>query len=110
MNIAPPPQCSSAISSTAPANTGAAMVQTGGRLCKFTEFGYNPSMPQSEPPDWRNAGVRVVTRDRLDANTPQTPGMQRAVAIDFARVGSQKLWAGSVIIQPNAKTGAHHHG
>jgi uncharacterized RmlC-like cupin family protein len=86
------------------------MVQTGGRLCKFTEFRYNLLMSQSEPPDWRNAGVRVVKSDRLDANTPQTPGMQRAVAVNFARVGSQKLWAGSVIIQPNAKTGAHHHG
>ena len=33
-----------------------------------------------------------------------------AAAVNFARVGSQKLWAGTVIIQPNAKTGAHHHG
>src|SRR5258706_15463062 len=44
------------------------------------------------------------------SNTPQTPGMLRAAAVNFARVGSQKLWAGTVIIQPNAKTGAHHHG
>jgi uncharacterized RmlC-like cupin family protein len=25
-------------------------------------------------------------------------------------VGAQKLWAGTVTIKPNAKTGAHHHG
>ena len=25
-------------------------------------------------------------------------------------VGAQKIWAGTVSIQPNAKTGAHHHG
>jgi uncharacterized RmlC-like cupin family protein len=25
-------------------------------------------------------------------------------------VGSKKLWAGTVLIHPNAKTGAHHHG
>src|SRR5262249_42722259 len=31
-------------------------------------------------------------------------------AITFARVGAQKLWAGTVHIHPNAKTGAHHHG
>jgi uncharacterized RmlC-like cupin family protein len=61
-------------------------------------------------PDWRNAGVRVIKHDRLDGNTAQTPGMQRAAAINLARVGSKKLWAGTVIIQPNAKTGAHHHG
>ena len=28
----------------------------------------------------------------------------------LARVGARKLWAGTVDIQPNAKTGAHHHG
>ena len=36
--------------------------------------------------------------------------MSRAAAINFARVGAQKLWAGTVTIAPNAKTGAHHHG
>ncbi len=59
---------------------------------------------------WKNDGVRVVRGDQLDTNTPQTPGMNRAAAINFARVGAQKLWAGTVTIHPNAKTGAHHHG
>src|SRR5215217_4940776 len=36
--------------------------------------------------------------------------MNRAAAIDHARVGAQKIWAGTVTIYPNAKTGAHHHG
>jgi len=36
--------------------------------------------------------------------------MTRAAAINLARVGAQKLWAGTVTIHPNAKTGAHHHG
>lgn len=60
--------------------------------------------------DWRNEGVRVVKNDTLDTNTAQTPGMNRAAAIDYARVGAQKLWAGTVTIHANAKTGAHHHG
>ena len=60
--------------------------------------------------DWRDNGVRVVRAGELDANTPQTPGMSRAAAIDHARVGAQKLWAGTVAIEPDAKTGAHHHG
>lgn len=59
---------------------------------------------------WKNNGVRVVHGDQLDTNTAQTPGMNRAAAINFARVGAQKLWAGTVTIHPNAKTGAHHHG
>lgn len=59
---------------------------------------------------WKHSGVRVVPADSLDTNTPQTPGMNRAAAIDFARVGAQKLWAGTVHIHADAKTGAHHHG
>lgn len=60
--------------------------------------------------DWRNEGVRVIKHDTLDSNTAQTPGMNRAAAINHARVGAQKIWAGTVTIHPNAKTGAHHHG
>src|SRR5678816_775332 len=59
---------------------------------------------------WKHDGVRVVSADRLDANTAQTPGMDRKAAINFARMGAQKLWAGTVHIHPDAKTGAHHHG
>ena len=62
------------------------------------------------PVDWRTQGVRVVRSDELDTNTPQTPGMTRAAAITTARAGAEKLWAGTVVIQPAAKTGAHHHG
>jgi len=60
--------------------------------------------------DWRDHGVRVVPADQLDPNTAQTPGMNRAAAINFARVGAEKLWAGTVHIHAGAKTGAHHHG
>jgi len=60
--------------------------------------------------DWRQDGVRVIPASSLDPNTAQTPGMNRAAAINFARVGAEKLWAGTVTIHPNAKTGAHHHG
>ncbi|KJY00400.1 mannose-6-phosphate isomerase like protein [Zymoseptoria brevis] len=60
--------------------------------------------------DWKTTGVRVIPADSLDSNTAQTPGMDRAAAINFARVGAQKIWAGTVNIHPDAKTGAHHHG
>jgi uncharacterized RmlC-like cupin family protein len=36
--------------------------------------------------------------------------MTRAAAINHARAGATRLWAGTVSIHPNAKTGAHHHG
>ena len=59
---------------------------------------------------WKHDGVRVIPGNSLDPNTAQTLGMDRKAAINFARVGAQKIWAGTVNIQPNAKTGAHHHG
>jgi uncharacterized RmlC-like cupin family protein len=59
---------------------------------------------------WKNSGVRVIPAGELDPNTAQTPGMDRQAAITYARVGAEKLWAGTVHIHPNAKTGAHHHG
>jgi uncharacterized RmlC-like cupin family protein len=66
----------------------------------------------STPPDdgWKHSGVRVIPGGSLDPNTAQTPGMDRAAAINFARVGAQKIWAGTVKIHAGAKTGAHHHG
>ncbi len=60
--------------------------------------------------DWRNHGVRIVRASEFDSNTPQTPGMTRAAAINRAIAGANKLWAGSVEIHPNAKTAPHHHG
>ena len=66
-------------------------------------------MSEAEP-RWKHDGIRVIAADQLDPNTAQTPGMNRAAAIDFARAGAQKLWAGTVSIHAGAKTGAHHHG
>jgi uncharacterized RmlC-like cupin family protein len=61
-------------------------------------------------PRWKHDGVRVIPANTLDPNTTQTPGMDRKAAIDFARAGAQKLWAGTVSIHAGAKTGPHHHG
>ncbi len=60
--------------------------------------------------DWRDNGVKVIPGNSLDPNTAQTPGMNRATAISKARAGAEKIWAGTVTIHANAKTGAHHHG
>ena len=61
-------------------------------------------------PDWKTSGVRVVKAGHMDTNTAQTPGMLRASAVTHAVAGAEKLWAGTVKVEPNAKTGAHHHG
>jgi len=60
--------------------------------------------------NWRDNGVRIVHSNQLDMNTPQTPGMTRAAAINRAMAGASKLWAGTVSVHPNAKTAPHHHG
>ena len=60
--------------------------------------------------DWKLHGVKVIPASSLDTNTAQTPGMNRAAAINLARVGAQKIWAGTVNIHAGAKTGVHHHG
>jgi uncharacterized RmlC-like cupin family protein len=69
-----------------------------------------PDHPQSAAAKWKHDGVRVIPGHSLDPNTAQTPGMDRKAAINAARVGAQKIWAGTVTIHAKAKTGAHHHG
>jgi uncharacterized RmlC-like cupin family protein len=59
---------------------------------------------------WRTNGVRVIRANELDSNTAQTFGMQRRSAVTTERTGASKLWAGTVTIDANAKTGPHHHG
>src|ERR1700704_6679493 len=61
-------------------------------------------------PDWKEHGIRVVRAGELDGNPPKTPGMTREAAITHASAGASKLWAGTVVVQPAARTGAHHHG
>ena len=53
--------------------------------------------------DWRANGVRIVRSGELDSNTPQTPGMTRAAAINHAKAGANKLWAGTVNIHPRCQ-------
>jgi uncharacterized RmlC-like cupin family protein len=60
--------------------------------------------------DWQQNGVKIVPAGDLDPDTAQTQGMTRMAAITHAQTGASKLWAGTVVVQPNAKTGPHHHG
>jgi uncharacterized RmlC-like cupin family protein len=51
---------------------------------------------------WRYHGVRVVHGNELDTNTPQTPGMNRAAAITYARAGAEKLLARITTVRSKA--------
>ncbi len=63
----------------------------------------------SDPSDWRDHGVRIVPAGELGCGHAADAG-HGAAAITTARAGAEELWAGTVDIEPNAKTGAHHHG
>src|ERR1700760_2331702 len=60
--------------------------------------------------DCREHGIRIVRAGELDTNTPQTSGMTRAAAITHASAGASKLWAGTVVVEPDVRSGPHHHG
>jgi uncharacterized RmlC-like cupin family protein len=63
-----------------------------------------------DAPGWRESGVQIVGHGQLDPRTPQTPGMHRESAISRGSAGAEKIWAGTVQIEPGAQTGPHHHG
>jgi uncharacterized RmlC-like cupin family protein len=60
----------------------------------------------AETSQWRN-GVTVVRAGPLEA---LLRGTGRATAFDFAGTGGERTWIGRVTLEPNTKTGAHHHG
>ena len=55
-------------------------------------------------------GVRVIKPHQFDANTPQTPGMQRVAAVSQQMAGSVGIWAGVTVVEAHVASGKHHHG
>ncbi|HEY3940628.1 MAG TPA: cupin domain-containing protein [Bryobacteraceae bacterium] len=77
---------------------------------KSTQTSSARELRQNGSVDWKENGIKIVRAGTFDPNTPQTAGMTRAAAITHARTGATKLWAGTVVVNPDAKTGPHHHG
>ena len=59
--------------------------------------------------NWRT-GVTVVRAQSLNQAMGGPSGGGRATALEFAGSGGRATWIGTVTMQPNAKTGTHHHG
>ena len=59
---------------------------------------------------WRTDGVRVVRAESLSLAMRGPSGTGRATAFDFTGTEGRATWIGAVTLQPNTKTGAHHHG
>ena len=58
---------------------------------------------------WRD-GVTIVRAEALETAMRRPVGTGRATAFDFAGSGGQKTWIGRVALEPDGKTGSHHHG
>jgi uncharacterized RmlC-like cupin family protein len=66
--------------------------------------------PQPGAVDWRDHGVKVIPRQLARPEHAADAGHVARRGVNRARAGAEKIWAGTVTIQANAKTGAHHHG
>jgi len=55
-------------------------------------------------------GVQVVKPLEFDDQTAQTTGMRRLAAISHVLVGSEAIWAGVMLAEPNTASSVHHHG
>jgi len=54
--------------------------------------------------------VRVVKPLQFDDHTPQTTGMRRLAAVSRNLVGSESMWAGVMLAEPDTASAVHHHG
>jgi uncharacterized RmlC-like cupin family protein len=54
--------------------------------------------------------VHVVKPLQFDDHTPQTAGMRRLAAVSNLLVGSEALWAGVMLAEPDTASSVHHHG
>ncbi|MEO8957173.1 MAG: cupin, partial [Ktedonobacteraceae bacterium] len=62
-----------------------------------------------QPSSMEQGGVRIIKPHQFDANTPQTPGMQRMAAISHELAGSKSIWGGITVVAPATASGIHHH-
>ena len=65
---------------------------------------FHPDLPGVYP------NLRHVRAAEVDADTAQSPGMQRFAAISNAKVGSERLWMGQTHVRPATRSADHHHG
>ena len=54
--------------------------------------------------------IRVVRPGEFDRATAQTPGAERLAAIHAAASTDSPMWAGVFKVEPEVRTGIHHHG
>ena len=56
------------------------------------------------------AAIHIVSPDKFDRGTAQTPGSERRAAIASTLGIASAIWGGLFEVAPGARTGIHHHG
>jgi uncharacterized RmlC-like cupin family protein len=56
------------------------------------------------------ATIHIVSPDKFDCGTAQTPGSERRAAIAPALGIASSIWGGVFEVEPGTRTGIHHHG
>jgi uncharacterized RmlC-like cupin family protein len=54
--------------------------------------------------------IHVVRPQQFDFATAQTPGSKRSAAIHAGAGMESPIWGGLFLVEPEARTGIHHHG
>ncbi|HET6308977.1 MAG TPA: cupin domain-containing protein, partial [Rhodopila sp.] len=54
--------------------------------------------------------ISIISPDRFDLGTAQTPGSERQAAITQQHGIDTTMWGGRFEVKPGARTGIHHHG
>jgi uncharacterized RmlC-like cupin family protein len=57
-----------------------------------------------------SAAIHIVSPDGFDRETAQTPGSERRAAIASPLGIVSAMWGGLFEVEPEARTGIHHHG
>jgi len=56
------------------------------------------------------AAIHIVSPAEFDSGTAQTPGSERRAAIASPLGIASAIWGGLFEVEPEARTGIHHHG
>jgi uncharacterized RmlC-like cupin family protein len=57
-----------------------------------------------------STAIHVVSPDRFNIGTAQTPGSERRAAIAPELGITSAIWGGLFEVSPGSRTGVHHHG
>jgi uncharacterized RmlC-like cupin family protein len=61
-------------------------------------------------PAMSSSAIHIISPPQFDSGTAQTPGSERRAAIAPALGIASAIWGGLFEVEPESRTGIHHHG